>query len=63
MNKPKDFDCVEMKWQAQRVLQEKYAGVPEKEARRKQQAEVLADPILGPFVSKLLAKEGTVAHQ
>ena len=54
MKKDKDFDCVEMKWEIQRKLQERYAGVPEEEARRKQWEEALADPILGPFLSKIL---------
>lgn len=56
MKKEKDFDCVAMKWEIQRKIREKYAGIPEKEARRMQWREVMEDPILGPFLSKVLAK-------
>jgi hypothetical protein len=56
MRKPKDFDCVEMKWQIQRQLAERYAGAPEEEARRQQWEAALADAVLGPFLAKVLAK-------
>jgi hypothetical protein len=52
----KDFDCVEMKWEAQRKLREQYAGIPEREARRMQWERTMADPILGPFLAKVLSK-------
>ncbi len=53
----KDFDCVEMKWEIQRKLEEKYKGVPEEDARRLQWKQALADPILGPFLSKVLSRK------
>ena len=59
----KDFDCVEMKWEIQRKISEKYAGVPEEEARRRQWAEILADPIVGPLLAKVLAREKAPASQ
>ena len=58
MRREKDFDCEEMKREAQRKLEEKYAGIPEEQARRLQWEEVLADPVvLGPFLSRLLPPE------
>ena len=57
MKKNKSFDCVEMKWEIQRKIREQYAGIPEEEARRMQREEVLADPILGPILKKLLARQ------
>ena len=57
MSKQKDFDCVQMKWEIQRKLREQYAGLPEEQARRLQWETVLADPFLGPFVARIVAKE------
>lgn len=48
----KDFDCVEMKWDIQRQIQEEYAGIPEEEAHRLEWEKILADPVLGPLVKK-----------
>ena len=53
--KDKTFDCVEMKWEIQRKIREKYAGLPEEEARRKQREEIMADPILAPFLARLVS--------
>ncbi len=41
--------CVEMKWEIQRRLKDKYEGVPEEEARRIQMEKILADPVFGPL--------------
>ncbi len=49
----KDFDCVEMKAQAQEAVRRKYAGIPEDEARRLQREAALQDPVLGPWLAKL----------
>ncbi len=56
MIKQKDFDCVEMKRQAQESVRQRYAGIPEKEAQRLQRAAALADPVLGPFLVKLRSR-------
>jgi hypothetical protein len=53
MNKQKEFDCVEMKRQAQEKVRQKYAGIPDEEARRRQREAALADPIIGPFLTRL----------
>lgn len=59
----KNFDCVEMKWEIQRKIHKKYAGVPEEEARRRQWAEILADPIVGSLLAKVLSREKTPASR
>jgi len=56
MTESKEFDCVQMKRQAQERVQEKYAAIPEKEALRLQREAALADPILGPFLARLRAR-------
>jgi len=59
MTKKKDFDCVAMKWEIQQKIRDKYTGVPEEESRRLQWQEIMKDPILGPFLTKVLAKTKT----
>ena len=54
-----EFDCVEMKRQAQERVRQKYAGIPEREAYQAQRAAVLADPILGPFFARLRSRRGS----
>ena len=56
MNKQKEFDCVEMKRQAQEKVRQRYAGIPDEEAHRLQRDAALADPILGPFLAKGLSR-------
>ena len=53
----KDFDCVRMKWEIQSRIRAKYTGIPEEQARQMQWKRVLEDPVLGPFVSKVLSGE------
>ncbi len=50
--KNKRFDCVQMKWDIQRRLEEEMPGVPEAEKRRLQMERVAKDPLLGRFVSQ-----------
>ena len=59
MNKQKEFDCVEMKRQAQEKVRQKYAGIPDEEAHRRQREAVLDDPILGPFLTRLRSQRPT----
>ena len=56
MKNTKTFDCVRMKWEIQRRLDEESAGLNEDEARRRQDAKVAASPILGPVVARLRAR-------
>jgi hypothetical protein len=53
MNRQKQFDCVEMKRQAQEKVRQRYAGIPDEEAHRLQREAALGDAILGPFLTKL----------
>jgi len=53
MRASKGFDCVEMKRRAQEKVQRKYADFSEREAKSAQRAAILADPILGPFFTRL----------
>ncbi len=56
VNQQKKFDCVEMKREAQEKVRQKYAGIPEVEARRLHGEAVLDDPILGPFLARLRSR-------
>lgn len=49
MRKEKSFDCVQMKWDIQRRLEEEFAGVPEAEQRRILMERVRKNPVLSPF--------------
>ncbi len=53
MKKNKKFDCVLMKWDIQKQMAREYAGLTDKEARKIQMAEVMKDPILGPFLKRV----------
>ena len=53
MMKNKKFDCVEMKWQIQKQLQNKYAKIDDAEAHKLQMEIVLRNPILGEFAKKI----------
>ena len=55
MKGKKEFDCVDMKWVIQKRIREQYAGIQEGKARQMQWEEALADPILGPFLTKVQA--------
>ena len=42
-------------WDIQRQILDEFAGVPAEEARRIQREQIESDPILGPFVKKVIA--------
>lgn len=52
MKKDKKFDCVEMKWDIQKQIDEEFSTIPEKEARRIHQERIAANPILRRFFKK-----------
>lgn len=58
MRKNKKFDCVKMKWDIQRQILKEFAGVSDEEAHRIQMAEVMEDPILGPFWQRVRTPRG-----
>lgn len=53
----KDFDCVQMKWDIQRRLLEEETRLGRAEARRRRDDRLRNDPILGPFLQRLEARE------
>ena len=53
MLKTKKFDCVEMKQDIQRKIQEEFANIPDDQARRIKQRQIEKDPVLGPFLKRL----------
>jgi len=56
MKQTKTFDCVQMKQEIQRRIDEECAGLSEEEARRRQDEKVSESPILRPLVARLRAK-------
>ena len=59
MKQPKDFDCVQMKWNIQQELLREIDELGEEEARRRQRERVVNNPILGPFLRPKLAGESS----
>ena len=63
MKPMKDFDCVQMKWDIQRKLQDEERQYGKAEARRRQDERVRNDPILGPFLRRVEAYERKKASE
>lgn len=61
--KEKDFDCVQMKWDIQQKLLEEENRLGIDEARRVRQDRLRADPILGPFLQRLLEHQRRKASE
>ena len=55
MKKPKQFDCVQMKWDIQQRLLRELDRLSPEEARLAQQQRIAADPLLGPLLQKVAA--------
>jgi hypothetical protein len=55
MNDPKPFDCVQMKWDIQQRLLDELERLSPEQSRRMQQERIAADPLLGPFLQKVVA--------
>ena len=55
--KHKDFDCVQMKWDIQQRLLDEETRLGEAEARSRREERLRNDPILGPFLQRLEARE------
>jgi hypothetical protein len=55
--KHKDFDCVQMTWDIQQRLLEEETRLGRAEARRQRDDRFRNDPILGPFLQRLEARE------
>jgi hypothetical protein len=46
MTTRKKFDCVEMKWKIQQKLDAEYAGMPDGEARKRQDQKLRRNPLM-----------------
>ena len=55
MKDQKPFDCVQMKWDIQQRLLDEVGRLSPEESRRAQQQRIAADPLLGPFLQKVVA--------
>ncbi len=55
MKRKKRFDCVQMKWDIQRRLDDEFMSMSEDEARRIMDKRVNSDPMLGPFFRRIQA--------
>jgi hypothetical protein len=60
MKNKKKFDCVKMKWDIQRKLDEEFSKMSEDEAIKTQKKRISDNPILGTFFNKLgkVSKKG-----
>lgn len=58
MKKNKKFDCVRMKWDIQKQIAKEFSGISDEKAHKIQMAEVIKDPILGPFCRKVRSVKG-----
>ncbi|MCC7291738.1 MAG: hypothetical protein IT449_06735 [Phycisphaerales bacterium] len=47
--KPKEFDCVRMKYDIQERLAREFAGLSQEEQRRRTEAIIAGDPLLARF--------------
>jgi hypothetical protein len=61
--KQKDFDCVQMKWDIQQKLLEEETQFGTAEARRRREQRLRDDPILGPFLQRIEARERRKASE
>jgi hypothetical protein len=59
MKNHKEFDCVQMKWNIQQRLLSELRGVDSQEVRQAAREKIAADPILGPFLRKVVASCAT----
>lgn len=53
MSKEKKFDCVQMKWDIQSQMLREFSGMSDEEAHKIQMAEVMQNPVLGPFCKRV----------
>ena len=63
MNRIKDFDCVQMKWDIQQKLLEEERLLGREEAHRIQNERVRKDPVLGPFLQRIEEAERRKASE
>ncbi len=56
--KNKKFDCVKMKEECQQAVLKKYGGLPPEERKRRMEADILADPVLGKIFRQTFRPDG-----
>jgi hypothetical protein len=54
MKNRKEFDCVQMKWEIQQRLLNEFQGTNSREVRQAEREHIAADPVLGPFLQKVV---------
>jgi hypothetical protein len=59
MKNPKGFNCVQMKWDIQQRLLKEFQGMDREEARRTQQERIAGDPLLRPFLERVVVSPAT----
>jgi hypothetical protein len=59
MKNRKEFDCVQMKWDIQQRLLSEYQGANLQKVRQAEREQIAADPILGPFLQKVVTSRDT----
>ena len=57
MPKVKEFDCVRMKDEIQRALEERHQGMTDQEIAADEERRILSSPILGPLYRDLKREE------
>ncbi|MCH8010514.1 MAG: hypothetical protein IIA61_00960 [Candidatus Marinimicrobia bacterium] len=60
MKKFKEFDCVKMKWDIQRQIDNEFAGIPDEESNRIQKKRIAQNPILSTFLKKVSSSKKMV---
>lgn len=55
----KQFDCVQMKWDIQRKIAQEFKGMSEDKAHKIQAERIAKNPILGPFLQKVLQNQAS----
>lgn len=54
MKPQKQFDCVQMKWEIQQKIEKEFTGISDAAAYKIQMGKVSKNPIIGPFLKKVL---------
>jgi len=57
MKKTDEYDCVRLKWDIQQQLIREHEGMNPQQVRQSEQEQIAADPMLGPFLQKLVAPQ------
>ncbi|MBA7554307.1 hypothetical protein ES705_46921 [subsurface metagenome] len=53
MKKRKRFDCVQMKWDIQKKLEQEFRGIPDDKVNKIQMERLSNNTILGPLIKKI----------